>query len=138
MAQTFTKWSNNHLRRRFGSAVEPIKEIQDDLDDGIYVLKLIHALYDTKIPKYNPNPKMRPHKLDNISQALKMIETAGIKTHFLKPGRTAKALPLFQPKALPLFQPKAPHFPHTVCLCRFHTASIPYCLPPPHLSFVEV
>jgi len=87
--KTFTKWSNNHLRRRYGSSIEPIKEIQDELDDGIYVFKLIHALYDTKMPKYNAKPKMRPHKLDNISLALKMIEDAGIKTHFLKPGHLA-------------------------------------------------
>lgn len=47
-------------------------------------MNLIHALYGIPFPKYNPNPKMRPHKLDNITLALKMVEDAHVKTNFLK------------------------------------------------------
>lgn len=84
--RVFTKWVNTHLRRRFGPALEPIENVDTQLEDGIHVMKLIHALYGAAIPKYNANPKMRPHLLDNCETALRFIDSAGVKTHFLKPG----------------------------------------------------
>ena len=51
-------------------------------------MQLISALYGAEMPKHNANPKMRPHKLDNIEMALKMVDAAAIKTNFLKVGRT--------------------------------------------------
>jgi len=45
---------------------------------------LVNALYDKPIPKHNPAPKMRPHKLDNLVKALDMVEQAEIKTNYLK------------------------------------------------------
>ena len=47
-------------------------------------MQLISALYGAEMPKHNANPKMRPHKLDNIEMALKMVDAAAIKTNFLK------------------------------------------------------
>lgn len=49
-------------------------------------MNLLNSLYTIDIPKHNKNPKMRPHKLDNISLAFQMIENAKIKTNFLKPA----------------------------------------------------
>ena len=49
-------------------------------------MQLISALYGAEMPKHNANPKMRPHKLDNIEMALKMVDAAAIKTNFLKPS----------------------------------------------------
>jgi hypothetical protein len=48
-------------------------------------MQIVSALYDLPIPKHNATPKMRPHALDNIEQALKMVDDAKIKTNFLKP-----------------------------------------------------
>ena len=50
-------------------------------------MQLISALYGAEMPKHNANPKMRPHKLDNIEMALKMVDAAAIKTNFLKVSR---------------------------------------------------
>eukprot|EP01094_Clydonella_sp_ATCC50884_P024653 TRINITY_DN6252_c0_g1_i2.p1 TRINITY_DN6252_c0_g1~~TRINITY_DN6252_c0_g1_i2.p1 ORF type:complete len:1140 (-),score=632.07 TRINITY_DN6252_c0_g1_i2:233-3508(-) len=84
--KTFTKWCNSHLRRRFAQAVEPIEAIENDLEDGIRLYKLINALYDQPMPKkYNKTPKMRPHRLDNCVMAVKMIEDAGVKLNFFRP-----------------------------------------------------
>merc|ERR1719197_44190 len=83
--KTFTKWTNSHLRRRFGKAVDPIDSIEVEVEDGIKVMKLINALYDSSLPKYNKNPKMKPHKIDNCALAIKMMEDAGIKLNFLRP-----------------------------------------------------
>lgn len=84
--KTFTKWANSHLRRRFGSELKPIEEIEKEMETGIYVFKLINALYDTPIPKHNKNPKMRPHKLDNCDLAISMMDETQIKLNFLKPN----------------------------------------------------
>ena len=46
----------------------------------------VNALYDIPLPrKYNKNPKLRPHKLDNINLGLDLLENkAEVKTNFLK------------------------------------------------------
>jgi len=80
--KTFTKWMNNHLTKK-GYGI--IKNAQDDFEDGLKLMELINALYDTKMPpKYNKTPKLRPHKLDNLNLAFGMLEEAKIKTNFLK------------------------------------------------------
>jgi len=81
--KTFTKWMNNHLKKKgFG----PLVNLQTDFETGIKLCEIINALYDMPIPpKINRNPKMRPHKLDNLSMAFKMLDDSKIKTNFLKP-----------------------------------------------------
>jgi len=79
--RTFTKWMNNHLRKK---GYAPINDAEVDFEDGIMLMKIINALYDIALPKYNKNPKLRPHKLDNLALALAMVEQARIKTNFLK------------------------------------------------------
>jgi hypothetical protein len=65
-----------------------IESIENDLDTGLQVYRLINALYDHPMPKkYNTNPKMRPHLLDNCALAVNMIEEAGIKLNFFRPDR---------------------------------------------------
>jgi len=80
--KTFTKWMNSHLRKKGYTAVI---DAQDDFETGETLMNLINALYGIEIPKFNKNPKMRPHKLDNVTLALDMIAKANIKTNFLKP-----------------------------------------------------
>ncbi|MCJ1297207.1 actinin alpha 2 [Xylographa carneopallida] len=79
--KTFTKWFNNHLRKK---NYPPISDPSTDFESGIKLMQIVNALYDVPIPKHNANPKLRPHKLDNIELALKMVEQAKIKTNFLK------------------------------------------------------
>jgi len=78
--KTFTKWTNSHLKKVGVSIVD----VQTEFDTGIRLMQLIKALYAVEMPKYNANPKMRPHKLDNLSLAMNMIDRAQIKTNFLK------------------------------------------------------
>jgi Ca2+-binding EF-hand superfamily protein len=72
---------NSHLRKKGYPA---INDAQEDFENGINLMNLINSLYDIPIPKHNKDPKMRPHKLDNITLALGMIDKAQIKTNFLK------------------------------------------------------
>jgi len=78
--KTFTKWTNTHLKK-VGASLE---DVTTDFDTGIRLMQLVKALYGIDMPKYNANPKMRPHKLDNLSLAFNMVEKAQIKTNFLK------------------------------------------------------
>jgi len=78
--KTFTKWTNSHLKKVGGE----IKDLKTDFDTGIRLMQLLKALYGLEMPKHNPNPKMRIHKLDNISLAFDMVTKAHVKTNFLK------------------------------------------------------
>jgi actinin alpha len=82
--KTFTKWCNNHLVKKHGSEAA-ITNLPNDFETGIKLMQLLNALYGNALPKYNKAPKMRPHKLDNIELAFQMLNSAGVKTHFLKP-----------------------------------------------------
>jgi len=72
---------NNHLRKK---GFSPLEDVETGFEDGITLMHVVNALYDVPIPKYNKAPKMRPHKLDNLSLAFAMVEQAQIKTNFLK------------------------------------------------------
>lgn len=78
--KTFTKWTNSHLKK-VGVSIE---DVVTEFDTGIRLMQLVKALYGLEMPKYNANPKMRPHKLDNLTLAFNMVEKAKIKTNFLK------------------------------------------------------
>eukprot|EP00457_Paulinella_chromatophora_P001834 gb/GEZN01001836.1/.p1 GENE.gb/GEZN01001836.1/~~gb/GEZN01001836.1/.p1 ORF type:complete len:524 (+),score=106.44 gb/GEZN01001836.1/:257-1828(+) len=80
--KTFTKWMNNHLRKKNKPIIE---DLQTGFTDGIALMNLINALYDTPMPrKFRTQCKIRPHNIDNINMALAMVEEAEIKTNFLK------------------------------------------------------
>ncbi len=75
---------NTHLKK----VGQEIGDCQTEFQDGIKLMYLIKSLYGIEMPKYNKNPKLRPHKLDNITLALQMVEKAQVKTNFLKTHRT--------------------------------------------------
>lgn len=81
--RTFTKWFNNHLRKK---GYKPITDVQKDWSTGIMLMRVVNALYGVPMPrKYNRRPKLRPHKLDNLTLAMNMLENkAEVKTNFLK------------------------------------------------------
>lgn len=79
--KTFTKWLNNHMKKK---GFDPFTDVTTEFDTGINLMRVVNALYDLPIPKHNKNPKMRPQKADNLVVALDMFESAKIKTNFLK------------------------------------------------------
>lgn len=81
--KTFTKWVNNHLRKK---GFEAMVNVQTEFETGTKLMELVHALYSLSLPKHNKKPVIRAQKLDNISLALKMVDDAKIKTNFLKPN----------------------------------------------------
>lgn len=81
--RTFTKWINNNLRKK---GFEAMANVQEEFDTGVKLMELIYALYNLAIPKHTKAPKLRAHRLDNISMAFNMMDAAKIKTNFLKPN----------------------------------------------------
>jgi len=81
--KTFTKWTNSHLRRKGYPA---LNDAEIDFETGINLINLINSLYHIELPKFNKNPRLRPHKLDNISLGFTMLDKAQVKTNFLKPS----------------------------------------------------
>lgn len=79
--KTFTKWLNNHLKKK---GFPPMEDVTTEFDNGIRLMQVVNALYDITIPKHNPAPKMRPMQMDNLQLAFNMVEEAKIKTNFLK------------------------------------------------------
>jgi len=77
---TFTKWANNHLKKKMYA---PIQDCQFDFDDGI-LMRLVHVLWGVRIPKHRKECTSRIHKLDNLVLAFAMIKEAEVKTNFLK------------------------------------------------------
>ena len=64
--------------------VEPYGvQITGDLDeafaDGLLLVYLVESISTKKVGRYNKNPKMYAQKLENITAALKLLESDGIK-----------------------------------------------------------
>ena len=73
---TFMNWVNVQ--------VEPYGvQITGDLDeafaDGLLLVYLVESISTKKVGRYNKNPKMYAQKLENITAALKLLESDGIK-----------------------------------------------------------
>ena len=73
--KSFRRWCNEQLKEK---SVELVN-LSDDIQDGIKLIKLVEVLAETKIARYNKNPKLRPQKLENVQQALDLILKEKIK-----------------------------------------------------------
>ena len=90
--KAFTVWINHHLKQSLGESAPQVENLNSDLSTGVLLIELIASVYNVKKPNYNKKPTLYAHYLDNVSIALKMLETAGIKMPFLK--AQSKQIPL--------------------------------------------
>ena len=73
---TFTRWCNEHLK----CVNKYIYNLETDLGDGLTLIALLQVLSHKEIKRYNnKKPLSRPQKLENISIALKFIESENIR-----------------------------------------------------------
>jgi len=73
--KTFTRWANTFLKER----ILKIDDIETDLADGVLLINLLEIISDKTIGKYNKQPKIRTHKLENNMFALDFLKREGIK-----------------------------------------------------------
>ena len=71
---TFTRWVNEHLRQ----AGTSINDLETDFSNGLKLIALLEVLSGKKMPKHNKKPTFRSQKLENVSIALKFLETEGV------------------------------------------------------------
>jgi len=85
-SKTFSKWCNMYLSKKgYEGTVGVGEEFGGSWKDGVTLMKLMNALYDVDMPKrYKKDAKTRVHCLDNVTQALKMVDKAEVKTTNLK------------------------------------------------------
>ncbi|KAK5871946.1 hypothetical protein PBY51_012685 [Eleginops maclovinus] len=73
---TFTRWSNEHLK----CVNKRIGDLQTDLGDGLRLIALLEVLSHKKMyRKYHPRPNFRQMKLENVSVALEFLDKENIK-----------------------------------------------------------
>lgn len=73
---TFTRWTNEHLKQ----ANKSIASLESDLSDGLRLCALIEVLSGKKFKRVNKRPNFRSQKLENVTTALKFLEEdEGIK-----------------------------------------------------------
>lgn len=72
---TFTRWCNEHLK----CVNKYIYNLETDLVDGLKLISLLQVLSHKKITRFNKKPSFRPQKMENISIALKFIESENIR-----------------------------------------------------------
>ncbi|MES1912100.1 MAG: hypothetical protein MHM6MM_004434 [Cercozoa sp. M6MM] len=82
--KSFTRWANAKLAVKGYKGISDPSEVDTSWTDGHLLARLINALYDLPVPRLNKNPRLRPQKIDNLVQALKMVDAAGVKTNFLQ------------------------------------------------------
>ena len=71
---TFTRWVNEHLRQ----AGTSINDLETDFSNGLKLIALLEVLSGKKMPKHNKKTTFRSQKLENVSIALKFLETEGV------------------------------------------------------------
>eukprot|EP01119_Soliformovum_irregulare_P009115 TRINITY_DN2224_c1_g1_i1.p1 TRINITY_DN2224_c1_g1~~TRINITY_DN2224_c1_g1_i1.p1 ORF type:complete len:562 (-),score=77.75 TRINITY_DN2224_c1_g1_i1:35-1720(-) len=77
-SKTFVNWVGSHLNTQ-------VSDISTFFSDGIQLLRLIEVLFPgTSIPRYSTAPTVRAQKLDNVTQAINILQSKGISLPFLK------------------------------------------------------
>ena len=71
---TFTRWTNEHLRQAGAS----INDLETDFSNGLKLIALLEVLSGKKMPRHNKKPTFRSQKLENVSIALNFLETEGV------------------------------------------------------------
>lgn len=73
---TFTNWCNVQIQP-YG--VQITGDLADAFGDGLTLVYLVESVSTKKVGRYNKNPKLYAQKLENITTALKLLESDGIK-----------------------------------------------------------
>lgn len=73
---TFTNWCNVQIQ---SYDVQITGDLAEAFADGTTLVYLVESVSTKKVGRYNKTPKMYAQKLENITQALKLLESDGIK-----------------------------------------------------------
>lgn len=73
---TFMNWCNEQIK---DYGVQVSRDLAAAFEDGTLLVYLVESISTKKVGRYNKNPKLYAQKLENITAALKLLESDGIK-----------------------------------------------------------
>lgn len=73
--RAFIGWVNHHLKKRKMEVEDP----ESDFADGVRLINVLEELCKTKLPAYDPKPRVQIQKVQNLNIALSYIKQQGIK-----------------------------------------------------------
>ena len=77
---TFVNWINDRLSGSKSNYTGPVvKDIQEDLKDGLLLVKLLENLSGHKLRGYVKNPSIAAHKLANLNIAFELMNVEKVK-----------------------------------------------------------
>ena len=77
---TVVNWINDRLSGSKSNYSGPVvKDIQEDLKDGLLLVKLMENLTGRKLRGYAKNPSFAVQKLDNINIAFELMKAENVK-----------------------------------------------------------
>lgn len=83
----FSRWCNQKLSL---SRDIQVNDVVTEIGDGVLLINLLEVLSETTFPgKFQKNPKMRVHKIDNLNNALKFVWDSGVQMK-VKPSAEGK------------------------------------------------
>ncbi|KAK4468124.1 hypothetical protein MN116_008291 [Schistosoma mekongi] len=74
----YTDWANHYLVKANYSKL--IKNIKNDLSNGLLLADIIHAVANIKVQRLCHNPKTSAQSLHNVSACFQVLQLLGIKT----------------------------------------------------------
>lgn len=73
-SRTFTRWVNLHLADR----QLKISDIKTELSSGVNLAHLLEIISNKTIPKWNKNPKLSIHRVENLNKCIEFILGEGL------------------------------------------------------------
>lgn len=73
--KTFTKWVNTKLKPH---GLPVVEDLTKSFQDGVALIQLLEIIGDESLGKYNKNPKMRLHRVENLNKALDFIKSRNV------------------------------------------------------------
>jgi hypothetical protein len=76
--KAFLRWANTYLEQ---NDIEPMKELVQDFSSGVKLIQLLAFIGNESLGRYNPTPRLRIQKVENVNTALEFIKHRGIQLH---------------------------------------------------------
>lgn len=73
--KVFTRWVNDYLE----DVDQSIESLKTDFQTGVKLILLLEAISAKEFQRYNKKPRMKFHKMENITMAIEFIKSEGIR-----------------------------------------------------------
>ena len=78
--EIYTDWANHYLDKIHGGR-KKVKDLQNELQDGLILAEVIEAVMGSKVPEIYKKPKNNVQMVDNIQSCLNFLAKKGVAVH---------------------------------------------------------